>query len=350
MDRKIRIAVLCPSEIARRRFMPALAQVGEAEYAGVGVATYAEFERGPAGSLSGGGSAAERDLVPSDLALARDMQVEWGGEIWRGYGALLADPAVDAVYMPLPPSLHLPWGREALRAGKHLLMEKPFTAGAAGTDELLGLSRERGLAVHENYMFAFHSQVFWIVDKIASGGLGAFRMARIDFGFPFRGGSDFRYNKELGGGALLDCGGYALKFAAMLLGEGARVTAARLDAGRGLDVDLFGSATLESSRGVVQVSFGMDNDYRCSLDVWGSEATLWTGRALTAPAGFEPEVVIRRNGSEERVALPADDSFRKSIEHFVRCVNDPGVAEARRGEIMAQARLVEQVRKLAGWR
>lgn len=141
----------------------------------------------------------------------------------------------------------------------------------------------------------------------------------------------------------------SLRLAAMLLGDEARVVAARLERGRGLDVDLFGSATLESPRGAVQVSFGMDNDYRCSLDVWGSEASLWTGRVLTAPAGLEPEVVIRRNGAEERAALPADDSFRKSIEHFARCAADPAEAEARRGEILRQAGLVEQVRRLAGW-
>lgn len=329
--------------------MPALAQVDGVEYAGVGVATADEFRLGPEGSPARGAAAGEGALDAPSLELARGMQAEWGGEVWRGYGALLADPSVDAVYAPLPPALHFPWGRVALEAGKHVLMEKPFTTAEDATHELLGLSRARGLAVHENYMFAFHSQIAWIREKVASGELGEFRMARIDFGFPFRGGSDFRYSAALGGGALLDCGGYALKLAAMLLGDEARVVAARLERGRGLDVDLFGSATLESPRGAVQVSFGMDNDYRCSLDVWGSEASLWTGRVLTAPAGLEPEVVIRRNGAEERAALPADDSFRKSIEHFARCVADPAEAEARRGEILRQAGLVEQVRRLAGW-
>lgn len=171
-------------------------------------------------------------------------------------------------------------------------------------------------------------------------------MIRADFGFPFRGHNDFRYSKTLGGGALLDCGGYTLKLAAMLLGPSARVAASQLNGGRGLEVDLYGSAMLENEEGLVaQVSFGMDNDYRCSIDLWGSEGTLLSGRILTAPAGFEPTMVIRRNGDEEVVTLPSDDSFRKSIEHFLACINDKGVREERRREIAHQARLVEDVLK-----
>lgn len=349
MDRKIRIAVLAPAEIARRRFMPALAKVEGVEYAGVGVATREEFGGGPAGSLPGGAPAPEGELVPGDLALAREMQGEWGGEVWRGYGALLADPSVDAVYVPLPPGLHAAWGRAALRAGRHLLMEKPFTCSLADTQGLLSLARERCLAVHENYMFAFHGQIAFARLLVEEGRVGDPRLYRVDFGFPRRPADDFRYVRALGGGALLDCGGYALKLGAMLAGEGARVTSASMSPDPSSDVDLYGSATVEGEGGVAQVSWGMDNDYRCSLDVWGSAGTLRTGRILTAPAGLVPEFEVRRDGAEERIAGPADDSFAKSLSHFDDLVVDRSLRAAREAEILAQARLVEDVRRIAGW-
>lgn len=341
----MKIAVLCPSEIAYRRFMPALMQVPELEYAGVGMATPEEHLVGLAATEP---SAADVRDSENQRERARMFQEEYGGETYGSYEELLSDESVGAVYVPLPPALHFPWARRALEAGKHVLLEKPFTTKLEDTRVLLELAERRDLAVHENYMFAFHSQLDWVRERIVDGSLGDVRMIRIDFGFPFRGHNDFRYSKALGGGALLDCGGYTLKLAAMLLGPTARVTAARLNAGRELEVDLYGSATLENEGGLVaQVSFGMDNDYRCNIDVWGSEATLTSGRILTAPAGFEPTMVIRRNSAEETFTLPADDSFRKSIEHFAECIKDPGVRKARRDEIEHQARLVEDVVRLS---
>lgn len=339
----MRIAVLCPSEIAYRRFMPALSLVPFFEYAGVGTATPEEHLVGLSAT-----EPSEGDIKDSQTQRerARAFKDEFAGTIYDSYAAVLADPTVDAVYVPLPPALHYPWAKRALESGKHVLLEKPFTTGLETTNELIELAGSKDLAVHENYMFAFHSQVDWVRQTIASGTLGDVRMIRIDFGFPFRGKNDFRYSRELGGGALLDCGGYTLKLAAMLLGPSARVVAAHLNRGRDLEVDLYGNAALENDEGLVaQVSFGMDNDYRCNIDVWGSEASLLSGRILTAPAGLEPTMVIRRNGDEEVTTLPADDSFRKSIEHFARCVQDRGARQARCEEIVHQAKLVEAVRR-----
>lgn len=338
----MKIAVLCPSEIAHRRFMPALSSVSEVEYAGVAMATPEEHCVGLEKSVP-----TEADYADAEKQRERTLmfQDEYGGKAYGSYEELIADDGVDAVYIPLPPALHFPWAKRALEAGKHVLLEKPFTTTLGDSRTLLELAESRGLAVHENYMFAFHSQIEWVRDQIAAGTFGEARMIRIDFGFPFRGARDFRYSKALGGGALLDCGGYTLKLAAMLLGPTARVVASHLNEGRGLEVDLYGSATLQNDEGLIaQVSFGMDNDYRCNIDVWGSEASLSSGRILTAPAGFEPTMTIRRNGAEENVVLPADDSFEKSIRHFAECVADAEVARLRREEILHQAELVESVR------
>ncbi len=336
-DRAVRIAVLCPSEIAKRRFMPALAKVEGAEFAGIGCATP---EERAVGASSVGPDAAER--ADRQLAAAQEFAREFGGRVWTSFEALLADPAVDALYIPLPPALHYPWAKRALLAGKHVLMEKPFAMDAAQASELVALSDERGLAVHENYMFAFHSQIDYLQRQLAEGTVGDVRCIRVDFGFPFRGGSDFRYSKDMGGGALLDCGGYTLKLASMLLGPAAKVTAASMGYGRGFEVDLFGSATLEGEDGaVVQVAFGMDNDYRCDVDVWGSTATLRSHRILTAPDGFAPAFELSSNGQVQTVSLEPDDSFGKSIEHFLRCIADDGVAARQREEILRQAALVD---------
>lgn len=336
----VRIAVLCPSEIAFRRFMPALRLVNGVEYAGVGVADAAEWEAGA-------------PVEPAQLAVSfsdsemekcLNFQREYGGKVYQGYHEILADDSVDAVYLPLPPGLHFAWGKAVLEAGKHLFMEKPFATELAAAEELLELAAQAGLAVRENYMFAFHNQIEAIRSVVEAGEVGDVRLIRIDFGFPFRGANDFRYVRSLGGGALLDCGGYTLKLASMFLGDDARVVASCLNGGRGLEVDLYGSATLQDGSGrVAQVSFGMDNDYRCSIDIWGSDASLYSGRILTAPAGFRPTVRINRNGEVEERALPVDDSFKKSIENFRDCVIDEELRAKMAKGILKQAELVEAV-------
>lgn len=330
---KIRIGVLCPSEIAFRRFMPALKTIEEFGYVGLAAATQREF------TGSGGD-----DVMPSEFDKAEKFRAEHGGKIFAGYESLIGSDEVDAVYIPLPPALHFKWAKKALEAGKHVLLEKPFTTSLNDTRALIELAKVRNLAVHENYMFAYHTQLDWVKGQINSGAVGNIRLIRIDFGFPFRGANDFRYCKALGGGALLDCGGYTLKLASMFLGDTARVAESQLCSAGGFEVDLYGSATLKNDAGLTaQVSFGMDNSYRCSLDVWGSTGSIYTNRILTAPAGYKPVMKIRNADGEKNIELAADDTFRKSIEFFGDCIVHEDTRTAQYDSIIRQSQLLEQV-------
>ncbi len=307
----MRIGILGTSDIAFRRFLPALAKCVDIEYAGVASRT---LEKG------------------------RPFREQFGGAIYDGYDALLNDPSIDAVYVPLPPALHAQWGRKVLESGKHLFMEKPFTTAHNDTEALLSLAREKGLAVHENYMFLYHNQFKKIKELIASGELGDIRLYRMAFGFPKRGGNDFRYVKELGGGALLDCGGYPVRLALELLGDSAKVVQAKLTTPVGYEVDLYGSAVLENSSGqCAQISFGMDNAYQCQLEVWGSQATLIAPRIFTAGADFKPSFILRTSTGESTVELTADDQFLHSIERFKESVEDEAAREEMCAAICRQA-------------
>lgn len=331
--KKIRLGVLCPSEIAFRRFMPALKTLDRFEYVGLAAATEREF------------SGCDSDSVRvSELEKAEKFIAEHGGKIYFGYESLVGSDEIDALYIPLPPALHFRWAKKALESGKHVLLEKPFTTSLSDTRELISIAEDRGLAVHENYMFSYHTQLDWIREQINSGVIGDVRLIRIDFGFPFRGVNDFRYCKALGGGALLDCGGYTLKLAAMLLGDTARVTESQLCGKDGFEVDIYGSATLKNDAELTaQVSFGMDNSYRCSLDIWGSSGSIYTNRILTAPAGYPPTVLLRNADGERTIELPPDDTFQKSISAFGECISDNKKRINKYAEIIRQSCLVSSV-------
>lgn len=337
------IGILCPSEIAYRRFLPALKKIDSTVLVGVGVNTPEERY---------GKHLPEQTDVDSMLAAEKDkagkMIAEYGGRLFDGYEAIISSPDTDAVYIPLPPALHYQWARKALLQGKHVLVEKPSTTAFKDTAELVRIARENNLALHENYMFMFHNQLDAIESIIRSGEIGDVRLYRISFGFPRRAANDFRYNKALGGGALIDAGGYTIRYATRLLGETAEIRCARLNYTDDSDVDMYGSATMINQDGVTaQIAFGMDNDYKCELEVWGSRGTLKTGRVLTAPAGFVPSMTIKKNTEIEERTLPADDAFGKSIAHFMKCMKDRMIRETNYESMLRQARLVEQFSEMA---
>ena len=332
-----RIGIICPSEIAFRRFLPALKEAGCFVYAGVAIASKEEFV------------GATDEILAKERAKAQTFVDNYGGKIYEGYRNLIESEDINALYLPLPPGLHYQWAKVALAAGKHILVEKPCTTALANTQDLLHEAESKGLAVHENYMFAFHDQLQAVNDIVDSGEIGDVRLYRISFGFPMRAQNDFRYNKALGGGALLDCGGYTFKYALLLLGPTAKMKYAQSNNIDGFNVDMYGSAALVNDNGVTaQVAFGMDHNYKCELEVWGSKGTIYTNRILTAPAGFTPEVIIRKGNEEEKRNLPADDAFKKSILHFCKCIEDASIRNENYQILLHQAALVEDFKRLSG--
>ena len=258
----------------------------------------------------------------------------------------MADDAIEAVYVPLPPALHFEWGRKVLEAGKHLLMEKPFTTDPADTATLLELAKTKNLAVHENYMFLYHSQLAKVRELIKSGELGELRLVQTCFGFPRRSAGDFRYSKDMGGGALLDCGGYPIRLGYELLGESCRIVHARLCLVDWCDADVYGSVLLENDEGLcAQIGFGMDNAYQCRLEVWGSKATLIAPRIFTAGVDVAPEIILRTSSGEKKLTLEKDDQFLHSIEQFWEQVSEANEREANEKRIMQQAMCVQEVRE-----
>jgi len=338
---KIKMGVICPSEIAFRRFMPALQKCEQYEYIGIAIANEQEWF---------GDTELKKDIqvLKNEEKKAECFQQTYGGKIFKSYKEILNSKEIDALYIPLPPSLHYRWAKAALEAGKHVLVEKPSTGCAQDTQKLIELAGHKGLAFHENYMFVYHRQIKYIQDVIASGKLGDIRLYRIAFGFPFRGKQDFRYNKALGGGALLDCGGYTLKLATLLLGETAYITDSYLGTHSDFNVDLYGSATLRNSQGITaQVSFGMDNSYKCELEVWGSEGCLVAGRIFTAPVDFSPSIMMQVGHEKTVVSIEPDDQFYHSLQHFYACIIDAAKRGVNVQSILKQIILLEHIKKVA---
>lgn len=333
---KVRIGILGASDIASRRFLPALKTAEAFEFAGVAVADYREWG-------TGFDEKTYEPLLAKKREKAQKFIDSYGGKIYPGYENLIRSEDVDAVYVPLPPSLHFPWCYKALSAGKHVLSEKPCTTSLKDTTELVGLAEKKGLALYENYAFGLHKQIAQIRELIAEGKIGELRLIRSAFGFPYRSATDFRYDKKMGGGALLDCGGYALKAVQLFTDGDVSVVTSALHHTDRHDVDMYGSAALiDKNRIEAQIAFGMDNSYKCELEIWGSRACILAPRIFTPPAEMETQIIVRGQ-SEEIIKVMPDDQFARAVEFFGSCIEDPGTREQAGKDILRQSRLVDEM-------
>jgi predicted dehydrogenase len=128
--------------------------------------------------------------------------------VHQTYSDLLADPQVDAIYNPLPNSLHAEWTIRALQAGKHVLCEKPFASNAHEAEEMARTARETGLVLSEAFAYRYHPLTARVKDIIASGELGKVQQIEAQFCFLLPSPNNIRFKYELAGGALMDCGCY----------------------------------------------------------------------------------------------------------------------------------------------
>lgn len=334
----LRIGVLGTANIAKTRMIPTILSTDGLEYAGVATASDDEWDRPEKEEAYSAQSAKRREKVN----LFSDM---FGGRIFCSYKEMLESDEIDAVYIPLPPSLHYKWGMEAIKHHKHILMEKPFTLSSRDTEELLSAARENNLTVIENYGFLYHTQFEKIKVLLSGDAIGELRLIRTAFGFPHRAFDDFRYSRYYGGGALYDCGGYTIKMATQFLREPIELLAPSLTVTCGHEVDISGSATLSDGIINVQTAFGMDHAYKCELELWGSKGILVAPRIYTAPADFAPVISIRSNAGEETISVPACDQFGKIAERFVKAIANPELSGTIADEIRLQSDLVERFKQ-----
>jgi len=277
----------------------------------------------------------------ADKALAAAEQ--FGCEAVAGYDALIEREDIDAIYMPLPTGLHEEWCTKALVAGKHLLVEKSFAPTYAAAKRMIDQARKKNCLVFENFQFQTHSQWTAIKGYLGSGELGDVHLVRSTFGFPPLPKDNFRWNADLGGGALLDTGAYMAKVSQLLLGPGLEVLGASLEIDVNTGVDKYGEAMFRNEAGqVAQVAFGFDYFYQCRVELLGTRGKLSTNRVFTAPPGFKPLLLVEKQDEAKEIELAADNHFVNMWLWFASEVRS-GRFSAHWDTLLDQARLLQDM-------
>ena len=254
------------------------------------------------------------------------------------YEALLADTAVNAVYIPLPNSLHIPWTRQALQAGKHVLCEKPLSRHSSEVEAAFDLAQERGLQLMEGFMYRHHPQTRRVQELVAAGVIGRLRLIRAAFSFPLGDPGDVRLSSALGGGGLMDVGCYCVNAARMLAGEPERVQAEQTLGGDGVDVAFV--ATMQFADDVLaHFDSGLTMAARDELEVVGEKGSLFLDDPWHCR---EPVIELRqRDGAVGRIAIEPVDPYRLEVENFSAAIEGSTAPLLGRADAVGQARAIE---------
>lgn len=193
------------------------------------------------------------------------------------YEALLDDPEIDAIYIPLPNHLHKPWTIKAIKAGKHVLCEKPAALNEVDVRQMVEAAREHKVVFAEAFMYRYHPKHARVRELIDSGEIGEIRS--IHGSFTFNNAADrenVRYNKEMGGGSIYDVGCYPISAARMIYGQEPRAITAHASYSEEHDgVDMMAHGLLEFDHGLgLTFECGMWTYSRCCLEIAGSEGRI----------------------------------------------------------------------------
>jgi predicted dehydrogenase len=259
------------------------------------------------------------------------------------YDALLADRDIEAVYIPLPNSLHVEWTLRALEQGKHVLCEKPLSRHLEQVERAFDAADRAGLLLMEAFMYRHNPQTRKLQELVADGAIGNLRVIRAAFSFNARDPANIRLSRALDGGALMDVGCYCISGTRLLAGEPERVYAEQALGGDGVDVVI--AATLRFAGDVIgHFDAGLALTARDELEVVGEDGSLFLDDPWHART---PVIELRGEDGVQRIELPPANSYGLEAENFSRAVRGEAEPLLGRADAIGQARTIEALYRSA---
>jgi predicted dehydrogenase len=244
---------------------------------------------------------------------------EWNiPRAYESYEALLADPDIDVVYNPLPNHLHAEWTVKALRAGKHVLCEKPLALTLDEVDSIIAAVKETGNIAAEAFMYRHHVQTLKVKELVDAGLIGQVQLIKGAFSFTLTREGNYRFVKEFGGGSIWDVGCYPISFARTIVGEEpAEVFGWQVLGPGGSDESFYGQ--MRFGNGVhMQFDCGFKSPSRSFIEIVGTEGT------INIPTPFKPgvksEFYITRDDKQETVKIKGQELYLGEVEDMCDAV------------------------------
>lgn len=320
-EKKLRWGVISTANIGRAAVIPALKCAGNGELVAV---------------------ASRSEEKAQDFADKQGIPRAYGS-----YEALLAAEDIDAVYIPLPNSLHREWTIKAAEAGKHILCEKPLALNAAECEEMAAAAEQHGVVLMEAFMYRLHPQTEKVLELIQGGVIGDLRLIYAVFTFLLSNPANIRLQPELGGGSLMDVGCYCVNVIRTVAGaEPVEVQAYANWGESGVDEEMAGTIRFASGL-LAQFTSALTLERREFYQVAGPKGH------IEVPAAFLPgkgdTTVYEHHGRQGASAHAIDgvDEYQLMVEHFADCVLNKRPLRYPPSEAAANMRVIEALYRSA---
>jgi predicted dehydrogenase len=324
--RLLRWGVLSTADIARRKWIPGVRRAPQ--------------RRGEVGAIaSRDGETAAR--VAEELSIPRAH---------GSYEALLADPEVDAVYIPLPNHLHLEWTLAAVRAGKHVLCEKPIALTSDDAQRMVAAAADAGVLLMEAFMYRVHPSWVAVRELLAAGRIGRLQTVQSWFSYYNDDPRNIRNMRDAGGGALMDIGCYSINLSRMLFGAEPERVEAAIVRDPDQEVDVLTSALLVFPGGgtaTFTCSTRSEDDQR--VHIYGTEGHIAVGIPFNIPPDLPTHVYVTHGGEPpvapavERFTFEVADPYGVEADAFAAAVLDGAPLPTPPEDAVANMRVIERV-------
>ena len=321
--RRLRWGVLSTAAIARTKVIPAIQAAEHCEV--VAIASR---------DASLGSAVAEELAIPTS---------------YGSYEALLADPQVEAVYIPLPNHLHAEWAMAAAAAGKHVLCEKPLALSASDSERIIEAADRAGVQLMEAFMYRFHPSWVAVRELVAAGRIGTLTAVQSWFSFYNDDPANIRNILDAGGGALYDIGCYSINLSRMLFGaEPDRVEGAIVrDGASGVDIVTSGILGFGDGIASFTCSTRAEDDQR--VDVYGTSGRISVEIPFNIPPDQPTRIFVTAGGDPpvapdtETLTFEAADPYTIEAEAFATAVLEGRPVPVPPADAVANLRVMERL-------
>ena len=265
------------------------------------------------------------------------------------YEALLADPEVDAVYIPLPNHLHAEWSIAAARAGKHVLCEKPLALTADDAQRMIDVANMEGVTLMEAFMYRLHPSWQAVADLVASEEIGRLVSVQSWFSYFNDDATNIRNIREVGGGALFDIGCYSVNLSRLLFDAEPRHVSAALVRDPATGVDVLTSAILTFDNGIATFTCSTRAEDDQRVHIYGTTGRISIGIPFNIPPDRPTEVYVSSGGDppvapDTRVlTFEVADPYTVEAERFAAAVLDGRPAPVPPNDGVANLRVIERI-------
>lgn len=288
-------------------------------------------------------------IASRDLARAKATAAQLGIE--RAYGSyqeLLSDKNVDAVYIPLPNHLHVPWSQRALKAGKHVLCEKPIGLSVAEAEQLAGAAAARPkLKIMEAFMYRFHPQWLKARQFVREGRIGQLRTIQAFFSYFNDDAANIRNQRDMGGGALLDIGCYPISLSRFIFDAEPERVLGQVERDPNTQVDRLTSGVMEFFQGTATFTCGTQLMPYQRVHIFGTSGRIEIEIPFNAPSD-QPcrlwvQLLTPRGTPTEEIRCDTCDQYTLQADAFSRAILDDTDVPTPLADAVANMRVIDRV-------